>query len=225
MNSFAQAVARQWGRQVARYGRWNLQHAHVHAEGITDVPDGPVIWAGWHATNLIALSVYPRLQRGRTCTALVAPALAGETMRGWLTASGTFETITIDDTTSTKTAVKHLSRALVQGHDVVIAVDGPHGPAGVARPGALWLGRLTGCPVVPSGFAAHPAVRLPRWDRQLVPVPLAHLALVFGPAIRLDRHTPIEEPALARLTEALNGATQRAWTLLGKPLPGTDVVT
>ena len=218
MHRLAVALARTWGRAIARYGRWSLQHGQVYREGFNDLPVGPVIWTGWHATNLMALAVYPQLQRERRCLALVVPTLAGETMRAWLDTSS-FETVTLQEDVSSnpKLALRQMSHALGRGKDVVIAVDGPHGPAGRVRPGALWLARLTGRPIVPAAFAARPAIRAPRWDRQVVPLPGARIAAVFGSPILIDRRTPIEGSVLDGLAEALEAASRRAWALVGTP--------
>ena len=216
MHRLPGALAHTWGRAIAHYGRWSLQHSRVSREGFTDLPGGPVIWTGWHATNLIALAVYPQLQRERTCLAFVVPTLAGETMRAWLDTSGCFEAVLLqqDALSNPKIALRQMSQALGRGRDVVIAVDGPHGPAGRVRPGAVWLARLTGCPIVPAAFAARPAIRAPRWDRQVVPLPGARIAAVFGSPILVERRTSIEGPVLDGLAEALKGATRRAWALV-----------
>ncbi len=210
-------LARGWGQVVGYYGRWNVRYGHVYGEGLGNVPPEPVIWSGWHGTNLIALAVLRALWPHRQSIALVPPTLAGEAMRGWLRATGNVDAVLIDERSSAKTALKHLAGALARGRDVVIAVDGPRGPAGIVRPGALWLARMTGAAIIPSGFAARPAVCMPRWDRQLVPLPLARIAQVYGPPIRLERQTPIAQPALDRLSAALTAASEQAWRLLSTP--------
>ena len=59
-----------------------------------------------------------------------------------------------------------------RGHATAFTVDGPRGPARVAQPGAVWLSKATGNPVIP--------VPLPRprrhwtlrsWDRTQIPKP------------------------------------------------------
>ena len=36
-----------------------------------------------------------------------------------------------------------------EGHPVGITVDGPRGPALVAQPGAVWMAKVTGNPILP----------------------------------------------------------------------------
>ena len=214
MRRGAIGLAHRWGQVVGYYGGWSIRYGRVYGEGIGNVPPEPVIWSGWHGTNLIALAVYRTLWPHRHAIALVPPTLAGQVMRGWLHATGNFEAVVIDERSSAKTALKHLAGALARGRDVVIAIDGPRGPAGIVRPGALWLARMTGAAIIPSGFAARPAVCMPRWDRQLVPLPLARIAQVYGAPIRLERQTPIAQLALDELSAALTAATEHAWKLL-----------
>ena len=84
------------------------------------------------------------------------------------------------------------------------------------RPGALWLGRLSGKPLIAVGAAARPALRVPRWDHHLVPLPRAHIALVLGEPITIERGAEIDEDLRSRVTEALARAEKRAWTILGQ---------
>jgi len=67
-----------------------------------------------------------------------------------------------------------MEAALASGKDVLIAVDGPTGPRHGIAPGALWLARATDVEIRPAGCWASPALRLPRWDRLMVPLPRAH---------------------------------------------------
>lgn len=93
-------------------------------------------------------------------------------------------------------------------------MDGPRGPARVSRPGALWLARLSGQPLVVVAAAARPAVRLPRWDRHLVPLPGPDIAIVYGEPITVDRRAEINVALSLRVTDPLNAAEQRAWAVL-----------
>jgi lysophospholipid acyltransferase (LPLAT)-like uncharacterized protein len=77
-------------------------------------------------------------------------------------------------------AVRQLAATLAAGEDVAVIPDGPRGPRCQLQPGIVALAALSGAPVVPLGFAASPARRLPTWDAFLVPMPFARCAAVFG---------------------------------------------
>jgi lysophospholipid acyltransferase (LPLAT)-like uncharacterized protein len=105
-------------------------------------------------------------------------------------------------------------RGLSKEGDVVVAVDGPYGPAGRVRPGAFWLGKMTGRPVVGVGIAARPAVRVPRWDRHLVPFPKSKLVMVVGKPLYVPRTQDIDDPFLATIKDHLDEISKRAWDIL-----------
>jgi lysophospholipid acyltransferase (LPLAT)-like uncharacterized protein len=73
-----------------------------------------------------------------------------------------------------------LARAMRAGHGVAITVDGPRGPARRAQPGALWLARQTGYPILPLHIAASSSWHLGSWDRGLIPKPWSRAVMVVG---------------------------------------------
>lgn len=136
-------------------------------------------------------------------------------MRGWFDGVG-FESLLLpaEGTGNPLAALKAMARGLSKQWDVVIAVDGPHGPARQVKPGAFWLGRLTGCVMLTVGFAARPSFRFPRWDRHLVPLPGARLAIVFSGPVRIARHQKLDQPFLDSMGELIESVTRRAWEII-----------
>jgi lysophospholipid acyltransferase (LPLAT)-like uncharacterized protein len=66
-----------------------------------------------------------------------------------------------------------------------IIVDGPRGPALVAKMGAITLGAATGLPVVPGAWWASHAIRLRSWDETIIPLPFARMVVAFEPALEM----------------------------------------
>ncbi|MEZ4333951.1 MAG: lysophospholipid acyltransferase family protein [Myxococcota bacterium] len=91
-----------------------------------------------------------------------------------------------------------LLRRLAAGTTVAVLVDGPRGPAAVAKPGIAALARRSATPIQPVALAARPALRLASWDRTLVPLPFARVVCAFGAP--LDPGADDDE-ALARRVE------------------------
>lgn len=82
------------------------------------------------------------------------------------------------------TGLLGLVRALRDGSPVAVAVDGPRGPVGVAKPGAAFAAQAAGVPLHPVATAARRKIVLGRaWDRFEIPLPFARVALVVGDAI------------------------------------------
>ncbi len=78
------------------------------------------------------------------------------------------------------TALRGLLGQLERGTTVAVLVDGPRGPAGVAKPGIAALARHSASVVQPVALAARPALHLRSWDRSLVPLPFARVVCAFG---------------------------------------------
>jgi lysophospholipid acyltransferase (LPLAT)-like uncharacterized protein len=82
-----------------------------------------------------------------------------------------------------------IGRMREDGCDAAFAVDGPRGPYGVAKPGALAAARATGAVVVPMGAYAERAITLKKaWDRFMLPLPFSRVRVVLG--------APLEASAL-----------------------------
>jgi lysophospholipid acyltransferase (LPLAT)-like uncharacterized protein len=108
-------------------------------------------------------------------------------------------------------ALRGLLRCLRAGGVVAILVDGPRGPARVAKPGAVAAARLAGAPIVPVVLAARPCLRFASWDRMLLPLPFARVRVDYGEPLRVPREAPEfeAEAARARLEEQLVSLTGR----------------
>ncbi len=108
-----------------------------------------------------------------------------------------------------------LARQMSAGHGVAITVDGPRGPARRAQPGALWLARQTGHPILPFHIAASSAWHLGGWDRGLVPRPRSRVVMVVGEPFHVapdDRAEQLEQRRIA-LEAALGEVEARATRL------------
>jgi lysophospholipid acyltransferase (LPLAT)-like uncharacterized protein len=138
-----------------------------------------LIFVCWHAHDFVNLGIYKRafgpaapgvimvrdnhngrvLQHFSRRMRLGAVSLgAGPGSRQW--ASGVVKMV-------------HL---IQRGHDGMLAVDGPEGPAYQVKPGAAVMALRAAALIVPTASAARPAVRLRyRWDEQLVPLPGARI--------------------------------------------------
>ena len=77
-----------------------------------------------------------------------------------------------------------LVRRIRGGADAAFAVDGPKGPYGVAKPGAMLAAKATGGILVPMGSAAARGRIFDRaWDRFLLAWPFTRAVVVIGPPL------------------------------------------
>jgi len=101
-------------------------------------------------------------------------------------------------------------------HSTAFTVDGPRGPARQAQPGAVWLSKATGHPVVPFHAEASSAWTMASWDRTQIPKPFATIALVIAPPFQVpaDVDEAGLEQARRRLEAELSTCEARCHELL-----------
>lgn len=98
-------------------------------------------------------------------------------------------------------ALVKLIRAVKEGWDLGITVDGPRGPRQKAKPGALAISRKTGAWIVPVCVAYEQAWALGTWDAMLVPKPFSGMLVRYGRPFRVVGD---EEPYRAELERDLD---------------------
>jgi lysophospholipid acyltransferase (LPLAT)-like uncharacterized protein len=113
-------------------------------------------------------------------------------------------------------ALLRMSRELAAGHAVGFTVDGPRGPARVSQPGAVWLAKASGHPVLPFHCEADRSWTMNSWDRTQIPRPFATVAISIGPPFYVPREADDAaiEQARQRLDGALFAAEQRTREML-----------
>jgi lysophospholipid acyltransferase (LPLAT)-like uncharacterized protein len=104
-------------------------------------------------------------------------------------------------------ALVQLKRLVAEGRATAFTVDGPRGPAGRAQPGAVWLAKATGQPILPFHIEASSAWQVRSWDRALVPRPFARVAVAVGPPFFVAADA--DEGALERRRLDLEGELHR----------------
>lgn len=213
LDAIPNRIAALWGRTVGRYGRAIVERAHVESAFEAPVPDDPCVFVSWNGFVLVALGLH-RTIRARPVISLAPTGVLGASMEAWLKVYD-MEVVQSAGETVDGLVLRRLQRAISAGSDMVIAADGPSGPRGRARPGALWLGAATGAPVIPIGVAARPAIRIPHWDRHLVPFPGARIGFAVGAPFDTGPD-PRAPEALHRLERAIDGLAARAAGLIGK---------
>jgi lysophospholipid acyltransferase (LPLAT)-like uncharacterized protein len=94
-----------------------------------------------------------------------------------------------------------------------IIVDGPRGPASVAKMGAIRLARDTGLPIVPGNWCASRMLRLRSWDTTLVPLPFCRMVFAFEPSLHVppDASPADMEDLRQELTNRLLRARETAY--------------
>lgn len=199
------------GAGYLRFVRATMRLRREGAETALPEDGGPVIYCFWHEqlammpwVQFRPPTVVPisRSRDGDYTTELFA-RLGVEATRGSSSLAGA-------------AAARGMIQAARRGRDLGITPDGPRGPARRVQPGATWIARATGRPLLPVAFTCRPSVRLRSWDRMLLPVPFARGQFVYGEHLWVPRETAPEalEDADTELARRLDQVTRRAESLL-----------
>lgn len=169
------------------------------------------IYACWHG-RILGGTIF---LRGRNIVVITSRNFDGEWIARILHRFG-FDTARGSSTRGSRAALRQLMRDI---HDRAVAftVDGPRGPNRVAQPGAVWLAKATGHPVLPFHVEAKRHWTLRSWDRAQIPRPFSRLVVTFGEPFVVPRRT--DDLALdqyrLRLESALAGCEATCLEALG----------
>jgi len=83
-------------------------------------------------------------------------------------------------------ATIEILRAMKNGRDVGITIDGPRGPRYIAKPGAAYVAGKSGNPVVPFSISAEKKWVMRSWDHFQVPKPFSRAIVLIGSPIYID---------------------------------------
>jgi lysophospholipid acyltransferase (LPLAT)-like uncharacterized protein len=113
-------------------------------------------------------------------------------------------------------ALLQLMRDMAAGKPAGFTLDGPQGPARIAQPGAVWLAKATGNPVLPFHLEASRHWTMKSWDRTQIPKPFSTVAIAMGEPFHVapDADDDNRERARLMLEERLRALETRALALL-----------
>ena len=159
----------------------------------------PIMFVFWHG-QLLPLIHYHR-QEG--IVVLVSEHDDGEYVTRVIRRNG-FGTVRGSSTRGGGKGLKRLVRAARQGRDLAVTPDGPTGPPGVFKSGALAAAQMAGLPVVPISVTASAGWRFRSWDGFLVPRPLSSIRVEYLEPRMIPRDA--DRADLERLADAIGSA-------------------
>ena len=188
--------------------RWKTEGLE-HFDAIAAGGHQPVM-AFWHGRILPATYYFRR----RGIVVITSENFDGEWIARIITRFG-YGTARGSSSRGARKAMLQLIRD-VRERPVAFALDGPRGPARVAQPGAVWLAKVTGNPIIPFHLEADRHWTMNSWDRTQVPKPFARVALVFAPPHQVPADADDRALAAANrdLEQALADCERRCKELL-----------
>jgi lysophospholipid acyltransferase (LPLAT)-like uncharacterized protein len=194
--------------------RWRVEGLQ-HFDGILASGRQPVM-VFWHGRILTATFYFRR----RGIVVITSANFDGEWIARIIERFG-YGTARGSTTRGAQKAMKQLVRDMEAGKPAGFTLDGPRGPARVAQPGAIWLARATGNPVLPFHLEASSHWTMRSWDRTQIPKPFSTVALVVGDPLDVPSEATDEQMESARqeLERRLAALESRALTMLGRLKP------
>ncbi len=197
------------GALVGTLARVWVRTLRVTVSGVEPDPRRRWVLAFQHGTQFALLGWAPR----RDTAVLVSLSADGDLQAAALPRLG----LVVRRGSSSRAGARGLLaliRTMRDGLDGAFAVDGPRGPRGVVKKGAVLAARRSGGILVPMGASARHALVLRRaWDHFLLPLPFTRVAIVLGDALEPDGDDP-----RAALEVAIDAANARAAHLLDAPM-------
>ncbi|HKI87001.1 MAG TPA: DUF374 domain-containing protein [Thermoanaerobaculia bacterium] len=178
----------------------------------------PIIAAFWHG-RIAAL--FPWLA-GRHAVIFTSVSKRGDVIAGACRRFG-YACVQIPDHGRTR-SLTIMKEALARYPVCGVAVDGPLGPYHAVKRGAVELASELGFKIVPISVAAnHKWMARRRWDRNEVPMPFAHVALVVGSALSVPAGLAADgvESWSDRLRRALLAGDRECVEMVGED-PGSE---
>jgi len=191
--------------------RWKTEGLE-HLDAIAARGQQPVM-AFWHGRILPATYYFRR----RGIVVITSENFDGEWIAGIIERFG-FGTARGSTSRGARKALLQLTRDMRSGKPAGFTVDGPRGPARVSQPGAVWLSKATGNPVLPFHLEASAHWTLDSWDKTQIPKPFSTVAIAMGEPFQVspDQNDEGIEQACRLLDERLHALEARARAMLGQ---------
>jgi lysophospholipid acyltransferase (LPLAT)-like uncharacterized protein len=170
--------------RLVHHAVWGLSKMlHVHAFGAEHLKAAArmsstdtFVVCHWHQSLLNIIAPHHHLK----VAALASRSRDGEITAAYLESIG-IRAVRGSSSKGAATAVVELMRALREGWQVALNLDGPRGPFKQVKNGAIEIARRCQTPLVPIAARASREVSFKRsWDKFRVPLPGSSLAVCYG---------------------------------------------
>ena len=161
-------------------------------------PEEKCIYIFWHSKMLAGWWLF----RNKNAAAMVSQSKDGEILNGILT-KWEYEVIRGSGSSRGKEALNELIESAKSGKNIILTPDGPRGPAGIIKNGALVISNKTGLPIVPVRITyLRKKVLEKSWDKFEIPFPFSTCNVVFGSKYNYKEY--LDEPELKKFKESVS---------------------
>lgn len=180
--------------------RWQMVGGSTRRSDIA--PDQPLIYVFWHNRILPATWYFRRMG----IVVMTSQSYDGEIIARLIQFFG-YGASRGSASKGGSRSLREMASCLNAGWDVAFTIDGPKGPIYIAKPGAIALAKLTGCPVLPVCQTPSKYWELKSWDKFRIPKFFSKGHIAFAPPIYVARDC--DEAGMAAKQEELQAALER----------------
>lgn len=189
------------------YSIFKIQEFFTHIVEVENPECEPCIYAMWHAHQCC---VHGLKNRAKT-NVLISRSKDGEVIAQVV---GKWGFKLIRGSKGKKGAVEasmQMIEALKNGENCAMMIDGPRGPAKIAKDGVIKIAKLAGVPIVPIYWYSSNFnfAKLPSWDGLRMPILDVRLINLYGKPIYVGENDD-EEEARLKLQASLEDLERRA---------------
>lgn len=168
--------------------RVSIINEKVYKEYTSD--DKPVVVGTWHRAAIYFLYFFGHFHP----MIMISQSKDGEILAQYTSAMGAM-TARGSSSRGGKEALEQMRHHLTSGGKACATVlDGPRGPACVAKKGMIVLSKLTGAPFIPVIWSANRTLTLrDSWDKMILPLPWSRVCIAFGDPIHIPANTKKNE--------------------------------
>jgi lysophospholipid acyltransferase (LPLAT)-like uncharacterized protein len=208
------------GRGLALYGALIRATASFSARGTDHLQQtmagaGPTILSTWHGQTHLLLGYLLRTVDLSRLVLICPDDHRRQVLESFAHSLGAsaFAVGMSDESLAGARRLLRLVQSLPEQGLSYICPDGPDGPARVPKPGIAFVAEKTQASVLPIGTESWPCLRQRRWDRYILPMPFARVAIAFRPPIPPPRKGD-RDAWLLHLSRELTAAREDAIRLL-----------
>ncbi|MFO7570256.1 MAG: DUF374 domain-containing protein [Smithellaceae bacterium] len=145
---------------------------------------GRFLLCAWHQQFFIGVKLFRRYRKYPACV-MVSKSLDGEIASRIAEAAGVYAARG-SSSRDGGLAMKDMINFVIRHRFGVHLLDGPRGPAGVVKPGAIAIAQGAAAALIPAHVVADRAWHMKSWDRFMIPKPFSRVTVTFHPPYRLE---------------------------------------
>jgi lysophospholipid acyltransferase (LPLAT)-like uncharacterized protein len=176
-----------------------------------DAAGRPTVIASWHGMTMMMAGFISTREDASRYVLIVPDDPRGAVLSIWARRLGAASFAISMEAESMVAARRLLAliRQLRERRKLYVNPDGPDGPTHEPKAGVIYIARKARAPIVPAAAFTATSLRIPRWDRYVVPLPFSRIVVFLGEAMEVS---PDVDPEQARrmLRERLNEVERTA---------------